>query len=235
MTQFSAENILARMKAELKNADSHIEGSFSMDNLQAVSEELARFNAMLIDPLREDLQNKKDELYTSGNERHYEQWAKEVVDGNGNRIIGNARAYGVRDGSGVVYLALISIQAAAPSEAEVQLVENYIATKRPVGAKPIVMAAEPINIKISGVITLKDGYDLSEIRLAAVQNVREYFAENAFQYSQSALNYYRIGMILGAVNGVKEILDYTVNDNRESIPAEYDKYFTLEELVLNGS
>ena len=39
---FSAEGILARMKAALKNEDTKMEGSFSMDNLQAVAEELAR-------------------------------------------------------------------------------------------------------------------------------------------------------------------------------------------------
>ena len=31
---FSAEGILARMKAALKNEDTKMEGSFSMDNLQ---------------------------------------------------------------------------------------------------------------------------------------------------------------------------------------------------------
>ena len=44
---FTTDGILARMKGSLKNEDSRIEGSFTMDNLQAVSEELARFNAML--------------------------------------------------------------------------------------------------------------------------------------------------------------------------------------------
>ena len=34
---FSAEGILARMKAALKNEDTKMEGSFSMDNLQAVA------------------------------------------------------------------------------------------------------------------------------------------------------------------------------------------------------
>lgn len=38
---FTADGILARMKGSLKNEDSRIEGSFTMDNLQAVSEELA--------------------------------------------------------------------------------------------------------------------------------------------------------------------------------------------------
>ena len=48
---FSTEGILARMKSALKNEDTKMEGSFSMDNLQAVSEELARFNEMRIIPL----------------------------------------------------------------------------------------------------------------------------------------------------------------------------------------
>ena len=45
---FSAEGILARMKGALKNEDTKMEGSFSMDNLQAVAEELARLDAMRI-------------------------------------------------------------------------------------------------------------------------------------------------------------------------------------------
>ncbi len=51
---FTADGILARMKGSLKNEDSRIEGSFTMDK-QAVSEELARFNAMLIAPLQDEL------------------------------------------------------------------------------------------------------------------------------------------------------------------------------------
>lgn len=49
--EWSASDILARLKAGLKNEDTRIEGSFSMDNMQAVSEELARYNSMLIKPL----------------------------------------------------------------------------------------------------------------------------------------------------------------------------------------
>lgn len=48
--EWSASDILARLKAGLKNEDTRIEGSFSMDNMQAVSEELARYNSMLINP-----------------------------------------------------------------------------------------------------------------------------------------------------------------------------------------
>jgi len=232
--QFTAENILERMKTELKNTDSRIEGNFSMDNLQAVAEELARFNAMLIVPLQDEIENKKDELYTSGNERHYEQWAKEVIDGDGNKVIANARAHGVRDGSGIVYLALISVAAGAPTDEEVELVKQYIEIRRPVGAKPIITAAEGVDITIRGAVSLKESYDINIVKSIAAVKIREYFAENAFQKSQAALNYYRIGIILGNIEGVRDVLDYTINDARDSIPADYDEYFTLEELVLDG-
>ena len=68
---FTADGILARMKGNLKNEDSRIEGSFTMDNLQAVSEELARFNAMLIAPLQDELAAQGSDMGTSGNEKHY--------------------------------------------------------------------------------------------------------------------------------------------------------------------
>lgn len=51
-----------------QNEDSRIEGSFTMDNLQAVSEELARFNAMLIAPLQDELAAQGSDMGTSGNE-----------------------------------------------------------------------------------------------------------------------------------------------------------------------
>ena len=70
---FSAEGILERMKASLRNEDTKMEGSFSMDNLQAVSEELARFDSMRIIPLMNTLTDKEDDMGTSGNERHYDR------------------------------------------------------------------------------------------------------------------------------------------------------------------
>lgn len=77
---FTADGILARMKGSLKNEDSRIEGSFTMDNLQAVSEELARFNAMLIAPLQDELAAQGSDMGTSGNEKHYVKWAKEATN-----------------------------------------------------------------------------------------------------------------------------------------------------------
>ena len=90
---FSAEGILARMKAALKNEDTKMEGSFSMDNLQAVAEELARLDAMRIVPLMNTLTDKEEDMGTSGNERHYVRWAKEATDAEGNVIVGHTKGW----------------------------------------------------------------------------------------------------------------------------------------------
>ena len=49
-----------------------------------------------------------------------------------------------------MYLALISPEAAAPTEDVVELVEAYIQTQRPVGAKPVISAAEALEVTING-------------------------------------------------------------------------------------
>ena len=53
--EWTAADILARLKEGLKNEDTRIEGSFTMDNLQAVAEELARYGSMLIQPLWDEI------------------------------------------------------------------------------------------------------------------------------------------------------------------------------------
>ena len=120
---FSAEGILARMKASLKNEDTRIEGSFTMDNLQAVAEELARFNAMRIVPLMSDLAEKEDDMGTSGNEKHYVRWAKEAVNASGSKIVGNAKVNAPRDGTGFVSVAIISVEVRRPTADEIRIVQ----------------------------------------------------------------------------------------------------------------
>ena len=48
---FSASSILQRMRDGLKNPVNKMEGGFCMDNLQAVSEEMARMDAMEVQPI----------------------------------------------------------------------------------------------------------------------------------------------------------------------------------------
>lgn len=231
---FSAEGILARMKAGLKNEDTKIEGSFSMDNLQAVAEELARFNVMRIIPLMGTLEDKEDDMGTSGNEKHYVRWALEATDAAGNRIAGNAKVNAVRDGTGLVSIAILTTDALEPTEEQIRMVQAYIDDNRPVGAKPEVMAAEGIDVSVVCSIRTASGYTFETVLAGIRKNLQTHFTDIAFQRGIASLNYYMIGNIISNTDGVSQLDALTVNGKQESIDAEYDKYFVLREVVVNG-
>jgi uncharacterized phage protein gp47/JayE len=230
---FSAEGILARMKESLRNDDTKIEGSFTMDNLQAVSEELARINTMRIVPLMSLLTDREDDMGTSGNERHYVQWAKAARDSEDKQIVGNAKVEAPRDGSGLVYIAILTVDAQPPSEEQIGYVQNYINNMRPVGAEPIVIAAEGIQIRITCSVKKMPGYTDDTVRSQIKNYVSSYFTEIAFQSGLISLNYHRIGYIISTTSAVKELDILKINGGQDSIAAEYDKYFVLEEMIID--
>lgn len=231
---FSAEGILARMKADLKNEDTKIEGSFSMDNLQAVAEELARFNAMRIIPLMASLTDKEDDMGTSGNEKHYVRWAKEATDAEGKRIVGNAKVNSLRDGTGLVSIAILTKEAKPPSEEQIAIVQEYISDHRPVGANPIVSAAEEIETVVACKVKILPGYTEETVLENIRKALQSYFTEIAFQAGIISLNYYTISNIISdKSDGVSLLEDLTVNGRQESITAEYNRYFSLKEVQVN--
>ncbi|WP_276949770.1 baseplate J/gp47 family protein [Acetatifactor muris] len=230
---FSAESILARMKAELKNEDTKLEGSFSIDNLQAVAEELARFSAMRIIPLMNTLTDKEDDMGTSGNERHYVRWAKEATDKNGKRIVGNAKVNTLRDGTGFVSIAILTQEAKPPTGEQIAIVQEYINAQRPVGADPVVSAAVGIEVTISCSVRKVSGYT-GEVLQNIRKGLQDYFTSIAFQPGNPSLNYYTVSNIISTkTEGVSELDALTINGKQESLIAEYNKYFTLKEVLVN--
>lgn len=230
---FTAEGILARMKSDLKNSDSRIEGSFTMDNLQAVSEELARFNAMRIVPLQEEISMQGSDMGTSGNEKHYVKWAKEATDAQGKRVAGNAKVSSPRDGTGNVYIAIVSTTAQAPTEEEIAIVQEYINTKRPVGANPVVSAAESIDVNIVCEIHKASGYTEETVKSQIKADIQAHFLEIAFQSGTIILNFYKVSNIISAVEGVEELMDMTINGQKDSITADYDRFFSLKGVIIS--
>lgn len=230
---FSAEGILARLKGELKNGDTHMEGSFTMDNLQAVAEELARINAMLAVPIMGMLEEREDDMGTSGNERHYVRWAKEATDAGGDRIVGNAKVDSPRDGTGFVSIAVIARDVRSPTEEEIGIVQRYIDSMRPVGADPVVSAAESVPVLVEVTARRKAGYSAEAVESNLEKVLRAYMSEIAFRPGNAELNYYTVSMLLGGAEGVSEIRSLTVNGAKESVTVDYNKYFALEELRVD--
>lgn len=230
---FTVEGILARMKSALKNEDTKMEGSFSMDNLQAVAEELARFYAMGIVALMTELTEREENMATSGNESHYIQWAKEAKDSDGNLIVGNAKVDSPRNGTGFVAVVILTIDAKTPTKEQIQQVQSYIDSVRPVGAIPVVSAAESVPVVISCDIKKVSAYTTETVQSQIKKAVEDYFKQIAFQSGVASLNYYKIISIISSVDGVKEVENLTVNGEQNSITIEYNKYFALEGMIIN--
>ena len=200
---------------------------------QAVAEELARLDAMRIVPLMNTLTDKEEDMGTSGNERHYVRWAKEATDAEGNVIVGNAKVDTPRDGTGLVSIAILTVDAKPPTEEQIAFVQEYINSMRPVGADPVVDAAESIPIVILCSVVKTSGYTEETVKTQIRSKIEEYFTQIAFQSGTVSLNYYKISNIISGVDGVKEVGILKVNGAQDSITAEYNKYFALQELTVN--
>ncbi len=223
---FDAVSICARMRADLQNPANRLEGGFCMDNLQAVSEELARLNYMELVPLKAKIAEAKEELITSGNENHI-YWAKKVPG------VGNARAVGVRDGSGEVLVAVVTDKAGEPDAELLAKVAAYIEEQRPVGARPIIVGAVGVPVSVRGKVALKPGYSIDEVSAAFRRRLQEHFLQIAFSKSNPNLSYHLVGSMLFEVAGVADVPEYTLNSGMASLAGSFDQYFTLEDVILS--
>ncbi|MEY8355266.1 baseplate J/gp47 family protein [Lachnospiraceae bacterium 54-53] len=227
--QFDSESCMLRMREDLQKPGNKLEGGFCMDNIRAVSEEIGRLAQMELTQVKEAVATSLEELITSGNENHYVYWAKKIEG------VGNARAHGARDGSGVVNVAVISGNASEASPALIQAVADYIETQRPVGASPVVFTASGIDVTLSAIVTLRPNYTITEIRENAIQKLTDWLVNISFSKNEPSLSYSKVGSILFSVPGVEDIPAYTINGGRESIPGNFDNYFSLKEVVISGS
>lgn len=227
--QFDAESCMLRMRDALQNPGNKIEGGFCMDNIRAVAEEIGRLDNMELALVKEAIAKNQEELVTAGNENHYIYWAKKVPG------VGNARAKGKRDGSGIVYVSIISDKATAATQELLEAVAAYIATQRPVGACPVISAAEGISVTVEVTVALRPGYSADDIRAVAKQKLEDWLINISFSKKTTDLSYSKVGSILFNVPGVDDIPAYTINGGRDSIKGDFDNYFSLAGVIIHAS
>jgi uncharacterized phage protein gp47/JayE len=113
---------------------------------------------------------------TSGNADDYIFWAREVPG------VGNARCVPIWDGPGTVKVILLDTDFEIPSGDIVTDVEEYIETKRPIGADVTVVAATEVAIEARATVTLVAGaveaQVVAEIDAAILAYVREHAADD---------------------------------------------------------
>ena len=55
----------------------------------------------------------------------------------------------------------------------------------------------------------------------------------AFQSGVISLNFFKVSNIISAVNGVSEVVDLTINGKKDSITADYNKFFSLKGVIIS--
>ena len=112
-------------------------------------------------------------------------------------------------------------------------VADYIETQRPIGAKVTVSKAEAKEIIIDCTIKVSAGYRLADVQTEANRIIREYLTGIAYEEESKVLSYFKISDLIFNVEGVADVLDYTVNGRKQSITAEAAEFFSLSEITLH--
>ena len=175
---------------------------------------------------RERVLEKIRKPITSGNKNHYIYWAKQVSG------VGKAKALSCPNGNGTVGVIILSDLLDVPDDTIISNVVKNIELNRPVGADVTVSKAVPLLVTVNVTVTLANGYEQSVVKSAIVLALQEYLKTIAFDETKN-LSYYKVGDIIFGVDGVTDIVNYTLNGGSVSLQTAFEEFFKLQEVVLN--
>ncbi len=178
---------------------------------------------------------------TSGNRNHFIYWAKQVSGVGGAKCLGAEVC-----GPGRVRVIILSDQYAAPDNVILGNVKAHIEEERQIGADVTVAAAAPKAAEVQVTVVVSSGYSLTDIRQNIQAALKRYVdSVNREDFStpptlrdekrQSTISYYRIGDLIFGVEGVADIISYTLNGGLTSLTSDYEEYFSLGEVSVSGN
>lgn len=162
---------------------------------------------------------------TSGNINHYIYWAKQVSG------VSEAQCIGCWAGAGTVKVILFSNGGVTPIDV-VNEVTNAIELERPIGATVTVVAATAKTVKLDCKLKLWDGTDKLVIATIIKQRLKEYL--NIENTDKTYLSYYKISDILFSIQGVTDIISYTINGTMNSVQVADDEFIEIAEVKVNA-
>lgn len=165
--------------------------------------------------------------HTSGNENDYVKWAKEVPG------IGNAVCVPCWKGPGTVEVIVLASDGDVPADNILVNVVNHIEENRPIGADVTVVKAIAKDLSINGTIKMQNGYEIEEIMSGFKSLLNEYLISKPFGIDK-VFSYFKVSDLLFNIDGVDDVLSYTVNDKQEQIKASAEEFFKIKEVVLNA-
>lgn len=164
---------------------------------------------------------------TSGNDRHYHQWALEV---NG---IGAASVIRCWDGPGTVKVIVADMELRPVEEDKVAEVAAYIETQRPVTAEVTVESAEGVGVQVAVTVETDGTVSKSNTEQAFTDRLAEYLGTLAFQTGAEVV-YNRVLAIVMGLDGVTDCSGLTVNGGTANVPLDADEVPLLGTVTVNG-
>ena len=261
MSNFDYSAIVTRIRDRLQNLSSRMEGTWSMDNVQAVAQEMAMMVAMevevipdrvLIDTAVDEYLDRKAKDYgevrlegesdDAFRARILQKIQNPITSGNKNHYIywakqvkgvADAKCVERWDGPGTVKVIILSTQNEVPDDDLVSAVYHHIEEERPVCVEVPVSKAQPLEVDISITVVVEAGYSPEDIQREITADVRAYVDSIAF--SGMPLSYYRIGDRIFNADGVADIISYSINGGTASLIASYEQFFKLREVTISVS
>lgn len=164
---------------------------------------------------------------TSGNDRHYHQWALAV---NG---VGAASVIRCWDGPGTVKV-IIADMALRPVEEELRAeVAAYIETQRPVTAEVTVESAAGVPVEVSVTVTTDGTVSKLNTERELTERLAEYLGEIAFTEGAEVV-YNRVLALVMGLPGVTDCADLLVGGGTDNVPLDTDEIPMLGTVTVNG-
>lgn len=164
---------------------------------------------------------------TSGNDRHYHQWALAV---NG---VGAASVIRCWDGPGTVKV-IIADMALRPVEEELRAeVAAYIETQRPVTAEVTVESAAGVPVEVSVTVTTDGTVSKLNTEKELTERLAEYLGEIAFTEGAEVV-YNRVLALVMGLPGVTDCADLLVGDGTDNVPLDANEIPMLGTVTVNG-
>lgn len=164
---------------------------------------------------------------TSGNDRHYHQWALAV---NG---VGAASVIRCWDGPGTVKV-IIADMALRPVEEELRAeVAAYIETQRPVTAEVTVESAAGVPVTVSVTVTTDGTVSKPATEQELTERLAEYLGEIAFTEGAEVV-YNRVLALVMGLPGVTDCADLLVGGGTDNVPLDANEIPILGTVTVNG-
>lgn len=164
---------------------------------------------------------------TSGNDRHYHQWALAV---NG---VGAASVIRCWDGPGTVKV-IIADMALRPVEEELRAeVAAYIETQRPVTAEVTVESAAGVPVEVSVTVTSDGTVSKLNTERELTERLAEYLGEIAFTEGAEVV-YNRVLALVMGLPGVTDCSGLTLNGGTANVPLDATQLPMLGTVTVNG-